>query len=376
MDINKITRIARKVLLAATYRVLSKTSGFGYDGAEKGIIVFNYTHFPILWAYPKNGNVEVVYAKKDSDAYYELCNATDNFGKWLYNSFKLRPRYNNCRNYRVEIWNQIIENGMKSLNGCDYMISSTRTMSVADARKMLVGMFDVSQQSFDSVFGGGEESGNVVFSHGKMEIDMTHSKLSQDEIVSRLDAVKAHLPEYLSSILLYGKVEVRGEFSGNFIADYRPYNDTMRLSEDSNRIVNSMIHELGHRWQNKFMKSNQMAGLKRLYDKCCGKGIELKSGDVIERQGFSQKFLIEHIWLNSYVLKGLDDGDNYYPPKQRVLKGVTSVNGENVKPPFPSKYSKKSLAEFISECFKYAYGDNLTMDEGLKAKFKEIVESE
>ena len=64
-----ISRIANRVFLAFTCRRHVTEQGFGYDGADKGLAAFDYRYQLLLWAYPKDDKVKVVYAEKADDAF-------------------------------------------------------------------------------------------------------------------------------------------------------------------------------------------------------------------------------------------------------------------------------------------------------------------
>ena len=388
-----ILRIANRVFLAFTCRRHVTEHGFGYDGADKGLAAFDFRYQLLLWAYPKGDKVKVVYAEKADNAFDYICHGgaescLGDVGKEIRKRFRTRPMSASSRNFKVLVWNTVMESQFSKFKGASFLVERTELLDYEKAKTLLTTKYDFSLKNFYAVFGDGQSDGNGQsgsemrkFSCEGMNFEVNDSKLGKNEVEPLMASVKSKLPESLSSVLLYGNVELKGKFNGSAIADYTPSDDMIRIDE-SDEFVTSMIHELGHRWHYKFCTPAQEKALGRLYRICkvgyddtmkygFGDTILLEDGRtlvIIDEEGSSYKY---------YEVNEDENTENRFIPK-RFLHGmgnhVVSVNGQPLKHyGLPRAYAGKNFREFIACCFEHVYGGLQILDD-VKNEFKAIVE--
>ena len=197
-------------------------------------------------------------------------------------------------------------------------------------------------------------------------------------------SVKSKLPESLSSVLLYGSVELKGSFggSGSAIADYTPSDDTIRI-DASDEFVTSMIHELGHRWHYKFCTPAQEKALGRLYRMCktgYDNAMKCNFGDTILLDDGRMIVIVDDKGpsYSYYMVNGGVSTENMSIQKMLfhsvIWNNIVSVNGQPLKRyGLPRRYAGKNFREFIACCFEHVYGGLQILDD-VKNEFKEIVE--
>ena len=388
MDSNRLERIAGRVFVAFTCRRHVFETGFGYGDSPSGVVMYNYNYYPLLWAYPDDGMVSVVYTKKADDAFDTLCDphygvdgrGMGDVGEWINSRFEARPRARSVRNMRVLLWNYAHNYGMRGYEDAEWLVSKRETLSYDEALKLLTGRYELSLIDFRRAFGG-EGSDEQRFECCGMQFEVNGSSLDRDDVCAKMNAVKSALPSSFAELLLYGKVEMKDKFHGNTLADYNPQDDTIRVDASDNFFV-SMIHELGHRWHYKFCKPSQERRLMALYRKCKGGGdigADVKVGDVV-RLTDGREFKITGV-DGAYFNISMIDGNSSLNQVHRLFftqyaKHIESVNGRQTKSlPLPRPYAGKNFREFIACCFEHIYGGRPVSD-ALRKMFKEIVEEE
>lgn len=271
-----------------------------------------------------------------------------------------------------------------------FLVERTELLDYEKAKTLLTTKYDFSLKNFYAVFGevqsddngqGGSEMRK--FSCEGMDFEVNDSKFRKNEVEPMMASVKSKLPESLSSVLLYGSVELKGSFggSGSAIADYTPSDDMIRI-DASDEFVTSMIHELGHRWHYKFCTPAQEKALGRLYRMCrvgydnamkygFGDTIMLDDGRtivIVDEEGSSYRYYEvnedENTKVRSIPKRLLHESGNH----------IVSVNGQPLKRyGLPRRYAGKNFREFIACCFEHVYGGLQILDD-VKNEFKAIVE--
>jgi hypothetical protein len=391
-----ISRIANRVFLAFTCRRHVTEHGFGYDGADKGLSAFDFRYQLLLWAYPKGDKVKVVYAKKADNAFDYVCHGgaelrLGDVGKEIRKRFRSSPRSASSRNFKVLVWNTVMESQFSKFNDASFLVERTELLDYEKAKTLLTTKYDFSLKNFYAVFGEGQSDGNNQsgsemrkFSCEGMNFEVNDSKLGKNEVEPLMAIVKSKLPESLSSVLLYGSVELKGSFggSGRTIADYTYSDDTIRI-DASDRFVTSMIHELGHRWHYKFCTPAQEKALGRLYRMCkVGYGNTMKYGfgDTILLEDGRTIVIVGEVGSSYKYYEVNEDGST----KNRLIskwflhanrnRHVVSVNGQPLERyGLPRRYAGKNFREFIACCFEHAYGGLQILD-NVRNEFKAIVE--
>lgn len=390
-----ISRIANRVFLAFTCRRHVTEHGFGYDGADKGLSAFDFRYQLLLWAYPKGDKIKVVYAKKADNAFDYICHGgaeshLGDVGKEIRKRFRSNPRYASLRNFKVLVWNAVMNSQFGKFKDASFLVERTELLDYEKAKTLLTTKYDFSLKNFYAVFGevqsddngqGGSEMRK--FSCEGMDFEVNDSKFRKNEVEPMMASVKSKLPESLSSVLLYGSVELKGSFggSGSAIADYTPSDDMIRI-DASDEFVTSMIHELGHRWHYKFCTPAQEKALGRLYRMCrvgydnamkygFGDTIMLDDGRtivIVDEEGSSYRYYEvnedENTKVRSIPKRLLHESGNH----------IVSVNGQPLKRyGLPRRYAGKNFREFIACCFEHVYGGLQILDD-VKNEFKAIVE--
>ena len=392
-----ISRIANRVFLAFTCRRHVTEQGFGYDGADKGLAAFDYRYQLLLWAYPKDDKVKVVYAEKADDAFDYICHGgaksrLGNVGKEIWKMFRERPASVSLRNFKVLVWNAVMESQFSKFKDASFLVKRTELLDYEKAKTLLTTKYDFSLKNFYAVFGEVQSDGNGQdgsemrkFSCEGMDFEVNDSKLGKNEVEPMMASVKSKLPESLSSVLLYGSVELKGSFggSGSAIADYTPSDDTIRI-DASDEFVTSMIHELGHRWHYKFCTSAQDKALGRLYRMCrvgYDDAMAYGLGDtILFDDGHMIVIVDEGEFSYDYYEVGEDGNSDNMSVSKKSLREmgnhIVSVNGQPLKRyGLPRRYAGKNFEEFIACCFEHVYGGLQILDD-VKNEFKAIVEGD
>jgi ABC-type maltose transport system permease subunit len=123
-------KIAERLFLAYSYRqYVSKKN--------KMIVVFNYFHYPVLFAF-NNGNntftlIKTLPDKKSFDKFDDLLTFEGDFQKYLRSMFSQYPF--NIKNYKVAIWNFILDDNLIDKNEEILMDkSSEKTCTLEEAK--------------------------------------------------------------------------------------------------------------------------------------------------------------------------------------------------------------------------------------------------
>lgn len=381
------TKIASKVFLAFTCRKYVMEDGFDYDGADRGLVLFNYNYYPIIWAYPKEERIHIIFTYKADDAFNEFLSLRrsnspqlGDIGKEIKDWMDEHPRGVICKNFRIMLWNSIHKEKMTKFKNADFLINTHTTLSVEEAQKFFTEKYDISMTDFYRAFGG-EVSEDRKFSCEGMNFEVNDSSLTKETVEAKMREVKSKLPDSLASKLIYGKVELKSKFADNAIADYHATNDLIRI-DAGDEFVSSMIHELGHRWHYKFCTRLQQRKIEKLYKLCKDNKSdaigELEYGDVVELYG-KYKYCIVDSNDSQYRCYSIDEEN---PPTRTIPKNffhtktVTSVNGKPVdhKYALPRPYAGKNIREFVAVCFEHLYCGK-SISSKLAEEMKEIFEN-
>lgn len=374
MNNKLLNKIAKKLVLSFTYRPFLKNYGFNTQ-SQKGIVIFNYYHYPVLWAYPKNDNeFQVYFTENEKVSYnklergdYDFCFRIDSISQLID-----RYRYNSnfMRNYRIILFNDIVSRGAPD-EKWNFLIRNKTTMSYQDFKNMMINDYDVRISSFENTFGNQNNENNI-----NKEIKINNITFKSDGNLNQnfVNELYQKANEFIGNsnlkYTLYGIVEIKNNFNKNAVGDYSPNQDIIRTSGDKSSLE-IFIHELGHRWYYKFASKQQIKAFKELYDNCNGKHIHLKEGDRVKYKSGKEYIFKGKEW-GSLIMHDINDNEDYCF-KLISTRSMTEINGQKVeKYNFPSNYSKTKFTEFIAECIEYAYC-NISMDENLKQKVKEIV---
>lgn len=353
MNRNIINRIAGKICLAYTYRYRGYNNGFE-NKSKNGIVVFNYYHFPVIYAYPlDNGNVKIIHCVSEKDAF-------DNYNypgsKFSNNKFvnlvqsQMSGYGNNIRNFRICVFNQIYRDGGISGDAGAFLYDTESEVTMEDAKNMLTGNYDVPLNLFCKFFGGENEGGIKVIESNGFSFQVNGSDFTDEEIVSMAGQVYNKVPSSLKN-LCYGKVEVKKAFNKNAIGDYNSGEDIIRTGGERDDFVGIMLHELGHRWRYKLATKQQLTAFKKIYDNANGREIKLNPKDIITYNwGKDYKFI--SYWGKSLYMEEIATGE------KKLFKGISTrsmekINGQAIdKIEFPTNYSKTDFDEFVAECFE------------------------
>lgn len=378
---DKAGRIAGRVFTAFTCRESIFDHGFSYDGADKGILAFDYRGSILFWCYPKNGNIEFVYARKASDALKRLESkeGIGYFGEVLNYCFD-HGIERTITNLNKMFENSIGRNGMKLFNEALFLIEKKQTMTFDEARSYLTRMWDISLHDFYRIFDG-KGADDMVFQWNRMRFEMNDWSLGKDEVENQMNSVKDCLPPSLAGKLLYGEVELKKKFVGTEYADYDIEDDTIRIREND-QFVWTILHELGHRWYHKFCNMEQRKELQKLYKKCKKTSltaIDFNVGDKIKWIGGAtyEVLEIDDDNIKCKTISGKNKGDvSWYVKNQFHWSNVESVNGNKISSEYhlPREYAGKNFDEFVACCFEHAYG-GMGMSMTVEKEFREIVES-
>ena len=364
---SKQIKIAKRIFLAYSYRSTVKTTGFN-KYAEKGIVIFNYHFYPIFIVQNNGNGTFTAFKTKNEQSVF------DNFftrplnlevQNYIYDGLS---RYTcNLRNFRIGLFNYIVSNKAPDKDW-SFLISSEENMSYDEIKNILTSEYDIKLSDVNKIADIQNQSSEI-----KIENMIFRSTEPMDEnrLKRLFNEIKSMISGSVLSSLLYGVVEIKNSFQNNFIGDYTDSNDIIRTGGQDEAFKKTFIHELGHRWWHKSMSSQQKKQFKKLYDNCNGKHIVLNKGDVITFYDSDKKFIYEGKYLGSLDFKA-PDGENYLY-KLIATRSMDTLNGQKIeKYRFPSRYSRTKFSQFIPECIRFVYC-NLFMDEGLKAKVKEII---
>ena len=204
-------------------------------------------------------------------------------------------------------------------------------------------------------------------------MSIEHDDFTDEEARQLARDVSAKLPESLRSGLCYGRAEIRKEFSKNYVGDYTPSEDYVRLAGDKSRFLSTFVHELGHRWMYKIASPRQIAAFKNAFDNAKGRQLSLRPGDVIEFRDRAERYEFVQIGSSIEVIDLADRTMHFFTKKS--VRAIKSINGENVvKYAFPSRYSQRNIREFIAVCFQF-FCMGFSMDENLRSLVGRILEN-
>lgn len=387
----KLVRIAR-MLVASVFRDFVKPE-------RKTLVVTNYRYWPVAFAMPEpgeGGGIALCRNCVSGDVAFRTLKhkrgvfTRTSLGKMVAKEMdRWSPTARNFRIVTSNILRRSLGDTVSFGEACDFFNDCAVGGSVDDhayaeslSREAAFGRlrkdYDVSEAMLEQVFGAsepGEEGGGLsVLQEGGFSISIDHEDFSDEEARSLVADVRSKLPESVRDALCYGKLEVRGKFSKNYIGDYTPSTDSIRLAGDKANFVETMVHELGHRWMYKVAGREQLAEFQKLYDNARGKSFELRAGDLMEFEYDEYKYIFVRMMGNLIDVKYADDGTVCTFGK-KALDHLVKVNGEPVtRYKFPSNYSKRNFREFVAVCFEH-FCMGTQMDDGLRAEVGKILEN-
>ena len=156
--------------------------------------------------------------------------------------------------------------------------------------------------------------------------------------------------------LCYGNiVEGTGKTSASFSYDART--DVIRAYSHKEYSIEDttacLIHELGHRFQHKFISNDQKDKLEQLYDVKKRRFTGLKPGDVIEFDDGTSSTVVE-FGSNGVTLEDEHGKQENFRRIGLCPKTISKINGEDFlyeTDGIPSNYSLVDFDEFVAECF-------------------------
>jgi len=209
-----------------------------------------------------------------------------------------------------------------------------------------------------------------------------------------IDRAAEVLDESGFGALCYGDVNVTNTVmrSSRVLAFYMLGDDRMYVRANLRGVegaaIETVIHELGHRLDNKFMSADERIPVRALYrtfqnaDRGNEPRVEGGSmpspGDIFEHKG--EKFRVERVASGfdgkpvMVYMRGIDPELARVTIKLSVDGWRTRHGGRVVTPPsaFPTAYSQKDVSEFFAEMFAFALLDKLTPEQA--AGFSPILE--
>jgi len=252
-------------------------------------------------------------------------------------------------------------------------------MSKAEARALLIknGILD-GQISRDIPDLEIEETEHSTLKHGNITLYGFDEKKNAD-IIKWLDEAETKLKNVGLGDLVYGKVFLvpKRNSTNLTLADYSKNDDTIRMFKAAGEKtpVKTIIHELGHRFYYKKLKTTTLSKIYERYKKELkdhqekvkdikvevGTKYSLPEKGVLEYAGLGTKTLNGRKYVHKlYILK--EDGtrsnrffafDSVSDMLHFIEKPKSSEN-----PWLPSQYSKKNEVEWFAEIFAYSVLDN------------------
>ena len=363
---DRLERIAARVYLAFSGRRYLYNSGFGYDGADRGVVRLDYRYWPVAWCYLKDGVMKLVHAKKLKEVAEACLRTPEETGGEVGDAIR-KAVPNGMKAVRQAVL-RIIDNGMSPFEGAGFMVDWTEEMDFGEARDFLTRNWGMSLVEFRMMFGGEPEEART-FSCFGMNFEVNDSSVSRDDIVKRMEVVGRLLPKSLAGKLMYGDVELRKGLNKDAGADYSPHVDVIRVGESSN-FLEDMVHELGHRWHYKFATGEQLKSLERLYRLCRNdpdSPVSLSVGDVVKFRGLEADNGLKVLELDGNGHATVENLDAPEGSERRIVRGmsiasfftrkmVRSINGKGVRClHLPREYAGKNFKEFVACCFEDIY---------------------
>lgn len=182
--------------------------------------------------------------------------------------------------------------------------------------------------------------------------------------------------------LCYGDVNVTNTVQRNskVLAFYMISEDRMYVRANlkglENEAAATIVHELGHRLDHKFMSADDRIPVRALYrkylteDRAAGEsprvegGAEPKIGDLFEHK--NERFQVVRVSHDKVFMRPVDPALGKFELQLAVDGWRLRHGGRAVVPKsaFPSQYSKKDLGEFFAEMFAFALLDKLSPEQG------------
>lgn len=371
----KDMKIAKKIFLAYSYRHKIWESNFN-NHAQKGIVLFNYHHYPLLVVY-NNGDdtftsMKTISLENSINRYSNIRNNGEEHLKIEHYLTEMFDRYRlTQKNFRNAMFNFILANQAPDETWTFLMDNSSIKQHTSEQMKnILTKQYDVRIEEFYKLLQNKKEDvDEIVIDNLSFQ---SVEELDADKLMNITSKITTLLRGSSLLSLLYGVVEVKNSFQNHYVGDYQVSTDVIRTGGEENNFISTFIHELGHRWHFKYSTKKQENEFKKLYDNCRGKQIELKKGDVVTFYGSNSEYIYIDKAFSSLMLKNKQNNKIYYY-KLIATRSMETINGEKIeKYRFPNNYSKTKFKEFIAVCIQYAYC-NLSMDENLKQKVKQII---
>ena len=218
------------------------------------------------------------------------------------------------------------------------------------------------------------EEAEALFSAGGHErtmiggFDVTHLKnLSGPEEYGEvcepaISAAVRRLERAGMQFLEYGEIRMGNDIEGcgmNYIYEL----DLIEKNSDelsAHTMESSLIHELGHRYDEKFMDERQKSEMRRAYESRKRRFSELRKGDVIEFEN-GKVFTVKELGRYNILLKSDDGSEIKNEDISLIVDRIRSINGVGFlyeADGIPSNYSLRNEHEFIADCFRaWVYGE-------------------
>ena len=234
-------------------------------------------------------------------------------------------------------------------------------MMAYDANQMKLYM---PPEEAEALFSAGNQGGKTMIGG----FDVTHLKtLSSQEEYDKvcepaISAAVRLLDQAGMQFLEYGEIRMGNDIEGcgmNYIdkIDLIEKNSA-KLSAKS--MESSLIHELGHRYDEKFMDDRQKSEMRRAYESRKRRFSELKKGDVIEFEN-GKVFTVKELGRYNILLKSDDGSEIKNEDISLIVDRIRSINGVGFlyeADGIPSNYSLRNEHEFIADCFRaWVYGE-------------------
>ena len=369
MNETLINKIAKKIIMSFVhFRFKNKYS----NGIKSGAMFWNYFNFPVACGYKKRNDYFLLICNDVKEAYkkvfYSHSKSAEEIKKYLEQNGNTLSNFKKAiKNFFTEYYHGITEKD-------DYMVKSIQKLNLVDFKKKLINDYEMNILDFSDIFGIQDEyyyeKDNMTF-WSIEPLDSYKKKINQ---ICKM--LKSLLPSSLYSKLLYGNVQIRGDYLSNAAAQYWEDNDIIILNIDFDvyLLVKNLIHELGHRWYDKFANSQQLKQFRKLFNNANGKYVNLEIADIITFIGDDEEYIYVGIDENGkMLLESLNAQLNYH--KKIDVRQFDTINGQKIqKYNFPSDYSKTRFTEFVPECISCCYCGTLE-DKKLEQKIKGIMES-
>jgi len=203
---------------------------------------------------------------------------------------------------------------------------------------------------------------------GPFEVSFDHENEKERQQID--DLIKKTITAFEAegfSKFLYGKIYVVEKIKGRTVADYTPFDDSIRLSHKARKLdsdLRTLIHEIGHRIYAK--GGVDLAKIRSKYSEAIqGFSLNIKPGAVIKDKKSGDSFQFTGIDLGSrskqYKIVKLENGEPN-PNKKYKCSDLFFVNFEGdftiESDWLPTAYSRTNQEEWFCEVLSFALTGN------------------